>query len=220
VHPAGGTRGRASDTVDRPAMPRLKLALNLPERIPDVLAYARFIASRLDGNPYFPALPVPVATLLGHVDDLEAAELVVRSGTHGTGTARDAKLAVVVGDLQQQKVYVETVANQHGEDALAVAASSGFDTKQTRGPRKWAFDVEQGDRSGEAKLYAPRVDRTATYKWQRSLDASEWLDLQDTNVASTVVTGLTPGTLYFFRYRTLARNVLGDWSDPVTFRVT
>jgi len=211
---------RTSDTLPRTPMPHLKLALNLPERTLDVVAFARFIASRLDGNPYFPALPVPVATLLGHVDDLEAAELVVRRGKDGTAPARDAKILVVAGDLQQEKTYVETVANQHGADALAVAASSGFDTKDTRGPRKWAFDVEQGERSGEAKLYAPRVDRGAIYKWQRSINGTEWIDLPDTNVASTVVTGLSAGTLYFFRYRTLARNVLSDWSDPITFRVT
>jgi hypothetical protein len=201
-------------------MPRLKLALNRPERNVDVIAYARHIASRLDGNPYFPALPVPIATLLGHIDDLEAAEAAVLSGTHGTATVRDAKLEVVVLDLEQEKTYVETVASQRGEDALAVAASSGFDTKQSRGPRKWAFEVEQSDRSGEVKLYAPRVNRAASYKWQRSTDGTLWIDLPDTNVASAVASGLSPGTLYFFRYRTLLRNVLGDWSDPVTFRVT
>jgi len=201
-------------------MPRLKLALNLPERKADVSTYARYIASRLDGNPYFPALPVPIATLQGHIDDLEAAEAAVRSGTHGTATERDAKLKVVVGDLEQEKTYVEMVANSRGEDARAVAASSGFATKETRGRGKWAFGAEQGDRSGEVKLRAPRVDRTATYQWQRSTDGIEWIDLADTNEASAVVAGLSPGTLHFFRYRTLLRNVLSDWSDPVTFRVT
>jgi len=58
------------------------------------------------------------------------------------------------------------------------------------------------------------VDRTATYQWQRSTDGIEWIDLADTNEASAVVAGLSPGTLYFFRYRTLLRNVLSDWSDP------
>jgi hypothetical protein len=200
-------------------MPRLKLALNLPRRKADVGTYARFIASRLDGNAYFPVLPVPIATLQGHIDDLEAAEAAVRSGTHGTGTARDAKLEVVVGDLEQEKTYVETVANARGEDADAVAASSGFARKESRGPGTWAFGAKQGDRSGEVKLHAPRKNRAEKYQWQRGADGIQWIDLADTNEASTVVVGLSPGTLYFFRYRTLLRNVLSDWSDPVTFRV-
>jgi hypothetical protein len=55
---------------------------------------------------------------------------------------------------------------------------------------------------------------------KRSIDGTEWIDLPETSVASARVTGLSPGTLYFFRYRTLVKNVLSDWSDPVTFRVT
>ena len=201
-------------------MPRLKLALNLPERNLDVIASARYVASCLDGNPHFPALPVPLATLLGHIDDFAAAEAAVRRGTHGTAPERDAKRLVVVGDLEQEKTYVETVANEHAEDAAAVAASSGFDVKDSRGPRKWSFEAEQGDRSGEVKLYAPRGNRAASYKWQRSIDGTDWIDLPDTTRASTVVPDLSAGTLYFFRYRTLLRDVLSDWSDPVTFRVT
>jgi hypothetical protein len=201
-------------------MPRLKLALNLPRRKADVGTRARFIASRLDGNAYFPALPVPIATLVGHIDDLEAAEAAVRSGAHGTGTARDAKLKIVVGDLEQEKAYVETVANARSEDARAVAASSGFAIKESRGPRKWAFGAEQGDLSGEVKLRAPRTNRAAAYAWQQSTDGTHWIDLLDTNDASTTVSGLSPGTLYFFRYRALVRNVASDWSDPITFRVT
>lgn len=201
-------------------MPRLKLFLNLPERKADVSTRARHIASQLDGNAYFPTLPVPIATLQGHIDDLEAAEAAVRSGTHGTAAARDARLAVVVGDLEQEKTYVETVANARGEDGPAVAASSGFATKELRGPGKWAFGAGQGDRSGEVKLRAPRRNRAESYEWQRSTDGTVWIDLAGTNEASLVVTDLSPGTLYFFRYRTLLRNVRSDWSDPVTFRVT
>lgn len=96
---------------------------------------------------------------------------------------------------------------------------SGFAIKQSRGPRKWAFGAEQGDRSGEVKLHAPRVQRSASYQWQRSTDGTAWVDLPSTNSASAVDAGLSPGTLYFFRYRALVGNVVGDWSDPVTFRV-
>jgi len=200
-------------------MRRIKLALNLPERTGDIATYARHIASCLDGNPYFPALPVPIATLLGHIDDLDAAEAAVRRGTHAA-VERDAKLVVVVTDLGLEKTYVETVANQRGEDALAVAASSGFATKQLRGPKKWVFEVEQGDRSGEVNLYAPPGKRGASHRWQRSTDGTSWVDLADTNTASTVDAGLTPGTLYFFRHCTLVGNVLTDWSDPISFRVS
>ncbi len=201
-------------------MPRLKLALNLPKRNADAITRARHIASQLDGNAYFPALPVPIATLQGHIDDFQAAEVAVAGGAHGAAKERNARRAVVVVDLEQERTYAETVVNGRGEDAPAVAASSGFDTKESRGPRKWSFGAEQADRSGEVELRAPRAARGASYHWQRSIDGTEWIDLLETSVASARVTGLSPGTLYFFRYRTLVKNVLSDWSDPVTFRVT
>jgi hypothetical protein len=69
-------------------------------------------------------------------------------------------------------------------------------------------------------LYAPRTTRTATYHWQQSQGGTSWIDLPSTTYASTVVSGLTPGVLYSFRHRTLSRNVLGDWSDSITFRVS
>ena len=198
---------------------RLKLALNLSERVGEVLAFARHVASRLDGNAYFPSLPVPLPKLLADIDALEAAEVAARRRTRGAAAERDARRATVVFDLEQEKVYVETGANQHGEDALAVVASSGFDAKKTGAQRKWVFEAEQGERSGEVSLKAPRTNRTASYEWQRSTDGTTWVDLQGTGYAQTVATGLTPSVLYFFRYRTLLRAVLSDWSDPITFRV-
>jgi hypothetical protein len=196
----------------------LKLALNRPDSPGDCIPWARHIASQLDGNPYFPSLPVPLATLRAHIDELEAAEAAVLSGTHGRAAERDQKLFVVTRDLEQDKTYCETVSNGRGEDRRAVAASSGFDTKRTAGQRKWGFEAEDGDRSGEVNLYAPRTDRTATYYWQLSRGGSSWNDLPSTNYASTVVSGLTPGVLYSFRHRTLVRDVLGDWSDVITFQ--
>ena len=37
--------------------------------------------------------------------------------------------------------------------------------------------------------------------------------------ARTTVAGLTPGQLYFFRFRAHSRKGLGDYSDAVTCRV-
>jgi hypothetical protein len=48
-----------------------------------------------------------------------------------------------------------------------------------------------------------------------------WLKPQPASVdRSGAAIGLSARTLYFYRYPTLVRNVLGDWGDPMTLHVT
>jgi hypothetical protein len=49
-----------------------------------------------------------------------------------------------------------------------------------------------------------------------SLDQKVWSDLPATVKASTLVSGLTPATIYYFRFRTLRAAGLSDWSIVVS----
>jgi len=195
---------------------RITIVREFPKRVGEATAFARFVAMRMNANAYFPSPPVPLPMLLAAAQALEEAEAVARTRMAGTASAHKAKLKVLHGLLDQLATYVVTIAQQRGTDAEAVLASSGFDQKRTAGQAKWVFSVEQGDRSGEMSVTTARAGRGATYDWQYSSDGVHWLDWKRTGTASTVITGLTPGTRVSFRVRSFFRGVTGDWSDPIT----
>ena len=198
---------------------RIHVALNFPRNEIDVPAYARHIAACMTGNPYFPSPPVSMATLLAHVEDLEAAEVTVTAGTHGAVTERNARVEDIHNDMRQLGTYVQTVANQHAEDAEAVVACSGMTVKQTAGPVKADFTVKPGKTSGSVMLYVLHPGTEASFNWQYSSDGVRWIDEKSTTQSSRPIDNLTPGVLYFFRYSILTRDGTSDWSDPITLRV-
>jgi hypothetical protein len=58
--------------------------------------------------------------------------------------------------------------------------------------------------------------KDAPFDWQYSVDGIHWCDAGPTNKARLHTDNLTPGTLYYFRFRILMGDVLEDWSDPLT----
>jgi hypothetical protein len=200
-------------------MRRLKVALNHPKRIGQFIAFARFIASRMANNPFFPSPNVPIATLFAQIEELAAAQALTLS-RRGTGKARDASYQRVLASLMALKTYVERVANERRQDGEVLIASAGMSVKQTRGPNKPLFKVKQLKTSGWVRLEVRHPGRVATFYWQRSIDGKTWIDEEDSVVAHLDVHGLTPGVLYWFRYRVrTSKGLGGDWSDPITLLV-
>ncbi len=198
---------------------KITVALNFPRTVGEALAYAKHIAASMTGNAYFPSPTLPLATLVGHIADLEAAHVVARTRADGAAAARNAKLVVVHDDLKRLRSYVETIANQHGEDAPAVVVSSGMSEKDSAGPLKAGFSAKQRKRSGSVRLAVRHPGIVTSFDWQLSTDGVVWTDLRSTVVANLDLDGLTPATRYHFRYRTLTRNGTSDWSDPLTLLV-
>ena len=118
-----------------------------------------------------------------------------------------------------RRTYVETIANQHAEDAEAVVASSGMSVKQSAGPSKADFAVQQGTVSGSVRLTVRHPGIVTSFDWQTSSDGDHWVDEPSTVRANLDIDGLTPGIRYCFRYRTLTRDGKSDWSDPLTLLV-
>jgi hypothetical protein len=59
----------------------------------------------------------------------------------------------------------------------------------------------------------------ATYYWGFSLDQRGWTSAADSMTARVTIAGLTPGQTYYFRYRTLTRKGMSDFSQIVSFLV-
>ena len=201
-------------------MAKLTVVRKLPKSIDKILNKVRNIATSMQGNAYFPSPPVPMVTFLEHIAAAAAAHAAMRTRVNTARSVRDAKLAVVLQDLDQLCMYVENVARAHPEEALAVVASAGMDVRGSRKAGKPSFRVVQGRTSGSVILYALHPGTVASFDWQWATAGTPWTDLKSTTAAKTTKDGLTPGTLYSFRYRVLITGGKGDWSDPVTCLVT
>jgi hypothetical protein len=199
-------------------MRKLKVILNAPRSIGDYILFARFIASRMQGNPYFPSPTVPIATLAAHIDELEALQVGTLSRRDVT-KARDAAFIAVKADLEVLAMYVQTLAGERMLDSEAIVASAGMSIKRFPGPGKPAFVVKLGKLSGSVKLVVRDSGRNRTFYWQYSSDGATWIDMEDTVVAHAELSGLTPGRLYSFRYRKKTSKGLEDWSQVYTLFV-
>jgi hypothetical protein len=200
-------------------MRKITVALNFPRSVGDAITYSRRIAGSMDGNAYFPSPPVAIATLLVHIEELAAAEAMALRGAHGDAALRNVKLDAVHGDLKQLRSYIEGTAHQHGGDAIAVVSSSGMSVKRSAGPRKALFRIKQRTRSGSVRAEVRHPGKDASFDWEYSIDGIHWIDAGRSNKARLDIDNLSPGTLYYFRFRVLTGDVVGDWSDPLTLIV-
>ena len=200
-----------------PQPSRTIAALNLPRRIPDTITYARSVAAALTDNPAFPSPTPPLATFQADLDALETAH--VQTLTVGTASERDAKLAAVERHLFALRAYVQTVADVSPGQAAVVIVSAGMSVKRSSGHAKGDFVAKHARTSGAVLLVARAATTRASYDWQLSTDGTLWVDLERTVRADAALTGLAAGRRYYFRYRTLTRDGVGDWSQVVSLLV-
>jgi hypothetical protein len=66
---------------------------------------------------------------------------------------------------------------------------------------------------------AKAADKRAAYDWQYSTDQKTWTPIPATLQAKTGVSGLTAGTVYYFRVQPLTRTGEQNWSGLVSFMV-
>jgi hypothetical protein len=116
-------------------MAKLTVITKLPKAISHRLNKIRHIATSMQGNPYFPSPPVPLATFLDDIAGAEAAQAAMLTRLHTARTDRDAKLAVVLRALEQLRMYVQNVAGEHPAEALVIVASAGMDVRGYRTSR-------------------------------------------------------------------------------------
>ena len=194
--------------------------LKLSPRVKNVITFAQSVTSALTGNPHFPAPTPTLATFQADVAALNTAEAAVLSRTKGAAVARDAKLAVVRTDLENLKVYVQSVAAlATPSDAAAIIESAGLTIRKVTLHDKPALAAKQGSVSGTVNLAAKAAPGRAAYVWQYSTDQKTWTPVPQTLQAKTGIAGMTAGTQYYFRVQPVTNAGVGDWSQTVVLMV-
>jgi hypothetical protein len=202
--------GRSEISVWRPLA-----ILGLPEyEVPRFITHARSILLATSQSSWFPA-PVPsLATLEAAIDALEQAEVATHTMV-GVVPARDRKRLVAKQLFEQLRTYVQTIADANPEHAVAIIESAGMTVKGKGGRKASVASARPGEVSGEVIATAPRLRDRDSYEWQMSTDGMKtWGNLPSTKTAKTTVSGLTPGTTVYFRYRIVTNDGPTDWSEP------
>ena len=167
------------------------------------------------------ASPSPsLATFQADIAAIVTAETAVLARTKGAVESRNAKLAVVKGDLENLKTYVQAVSDAaNPTNAAAIIQSAGMTLRKVTLHDKAQLAVKQGTVSGTVVVATKAAAKRAAYGWQYSTDQKTWTSLPPTLQAKTGASGLTVGTLYYFRVQPLTPTGEQNWSDMVSFVV-
>jgi hypothetical protein len=171
----------------------------------------------------FPKLPFDLtdysAAITSYEDSIPAA-------IDGGKTAGEQK-----NKLRDDAIRVYTLLGHyveaHSNHDMATFLLSGFQAVETkRTPKPPASEsirkVEPGPNSGQIVIVPTRLPGAKAYqlRWAPVSPGgtpATWTDLLLTSVRpATIISDLTPGTIYAFQARALVKGGFNDWSDSVT----
>lgn len=191
-------------------------------RAADFIMNLKNIVLNIKNAPLIFVTPVPLpAAVLTRLDELEAAELVVKTRVVGSKAARDVKYDASYKDLNSIVNYVQDTADAAPDAAAAIAIieAAGLNVKVNGSRMKAPIEARYTTDEGVVKLIAKSGGRNTIYIWQASGDGNNWSDLPVTGVANTSVDGLTAGVKKYFRVRTKNKDGISEWSAAVVIMV-
>jgi hypothetical protein len=195
---------------------RFLAALIASRVITQFIKQCRVIITKMTGNTWFPSPTPTLQQFTNDVNALDAAEQLTLKGPKGSAADRNTKLRVVRSDARLLKEYVQSIADANVASSQAIIEGSGYGVAKKPVRSKGQLTAKNGTVPGTVVLLAKALKKRVSYLWQMSTDSKTWTDLPATVKATTVVTGLTPATVYYFRFRTLTVTGLSDWSVTVS----
>lgn len=203
------------------ATPRPIAVVYLSTHVPDMIKQGFTCLAALTGHPVL-VNPTPTMAVFGaNLVILNTATTAAGTKAKGLIQARDAKMIPVVTNMHQLRAYVQSVADTLPPDqAEALILSAGMSIRKVNPRKKNQIAAKQGSISGLVHLTAAVAASKASYQWQMSTDQKTWTNLPLLFRTKTTVSGLTPATVYYFRYQaTIAKTGTGDWSQVVSLLV-
>ena len=203
--------------------PKVHVVLNKPRAVTGIISMAQAIEAAMSANAT--TFPSPTPTMVQFLSDINAlitAESAARTRAKGAVQIRNAKLLVVVTDLNQERAYVEAVANANPGTAAAIVGSAGLELRKPSVRSKNDVNVKQASTSGSVDVTAKvGTLKRASHEWEYSTDGSKtWVTTTPTTQAKTTITGLTPATTVLVRTRAIAPTGPTAWTDPASLLVS
>ena len=185
--------------------------------IPQKIELGRFIVTSMTGNANFPTPNPTLASVTTNINALETAYIAARGGGHDETAVMYAREAALVLSLEALLFYVQPIANANPANADAIILSAGMRVKRPPSARLNGFRLALTGSPGEVILrtiYEPH----ASFIWQKTLTPlveESWQTMHMGTQGKFLVTGLTRGTLYFFRVAMVDKNGQNPWSGVV-----
>jgi hypothetical protein len=203
-----------------PIVHRTTAVLKMPVRKASVATFATSVINAMTGNASFPNPTPSLATVSADLAAYEAAEAQVVTRVKGAAVTRNAKYTVLHTDLEHLMGGVQQVADANPANAQSIIEGAGFAIRRTASRPKSALTALLGGVPGSVKLVAKAVAQRASYEWQYSTDQKTWTNAPTSLQAKTVVTGLTSGTVFYFRFRGVTKTGEGAYSQVVQLLVS
>jgi hypothetical protein len=197
-----------------PLIIRYLVALNLSRVTAVYVKQCEAIVTKMAANSKWQGALLTQAT--AHVADLAEAQTATHKGSPKDTATRNDALGLVRSDMRQLKAMVQASADADPLNAQTIIESSGMSWVKRVIPPKPPLAVKHAKVPGASNLYAKKVKGALIYQWQMSADQKSWSDLPWSKKASTSVTGLTPATIYYFRFRVLSADGTSDWSAVIS----
>lgn len=182
---------------------------------------ALFIVQSMKSNPYF-LNPIPtLADIIAAVNELKEAAIAAEEGRKKDTVVMHLKEAKLVRLLVSEGHYVEDIANADPENGKEIILSAGMDFKKVHIRKASAFKAVNTKMNGQVKLRS-RYIKHASYIWQYSTEPdsnASWITAGVTIKASVIISNLSSGTRYSFRYAVVDKNGQGAWSERVSLMV-
>jgi hypothetical protein len=179
---------------------------------------AQKVHDGMNGNGWFGSPSIPMPQLATDIAAYQSS--ISGTGKLATSTRRSLKRKLAT-DLKRLRNDVQIVVEQQTSlaDAQRVAESAGMGLKRLGKIDKPELAAKFTGISSVVELDAKAVAPGASYYWQFSLDSKNWTSVPETMKHVTVISGLTPGQTYYFRFRALTRRGMRDWSQIVSIIV-
>ena len=196
------------------------VALLLPKQHPMRVTQVNHMLAALADTTKFtnvPGLAAAQDNATAYAKSVEKA----KSRSHVDVKARNAAWVQCKQDAGHLRDFVQGVADKAGSPAAAAAiiASAGMGIKKVTPRVKPPLAAKNVAPSGTVRVDARRVAANAMYYWSFSTDQVHWQSVPETMQAHTLISGLTPGQTYYFRFSARTRKGPVDVSQVVSLIV-
>src|SRR5262249_5496615 len=154
----------------------------------------------------FPAPVPPLATLEAQIQAVDAAEQLAATRAKGAAAARNVQREILVGMLETERSYVQTLCDTNPAEAVAIIEAAGMAVAAAPVRNDPILKVTDGIQSGtvgldaNAAVLAGRRGKKAFFNWQWTTDGGKTFnDAPSTPHAKTMIANLMPLTMIGFR---------------------
>jgi hypothetical protein len=202
-----------------PPPARADVVLGLPRKHLDVVYAATAIVDAVDGNADFPDAAAEIPAARAALETYAKAVTDAKNKVPGAVPVRGEAKVALVRAFQPLRRVVQSVVDAHLDQAETLVASARMKIRRFGLRTKADFTVKDGPLQGQVHLYARAVAGALLYFWEVRLGDGDWTFACDTSASDVVISDLTVGQLYSFRFRVRTRAGMTDASRVLTRRV-